>query len=67
MFVKKFFLNFTFLTVRGFETLIVWIRCVFFSIAHVFVCDNFRFKHFVERIEEKIRINDTSSDEDSEY
>jgi len=31
------------------------------------LCDNFRFKHFVERLEEKIRINDTSSDEDSEY
>ena len=33
----------------------------------VVCCDDFRFKHFVERLEEKIRINDTSSDEDSEY
>jgi len=39
-----------------------------FLTLHVFyVCENFRFKHFVERLEEKIRINDTSSDEDSEY
>jgi len=35
-------------------------------IAYV-LCGNFRFKHFVERLEEKIRINDTSSDDDSEY
>jgi len=31
------------------------------------LCDNYRFKRFVERLEEKIRINDTSSDEDSGY